>query len=76
VYVVSDGKTVTLPLASTQGQLLALVDIATDAGITINRQGTNTIFSSGGGANLTSLGPSSSFLLISDGSGHWISMTQ
>lgn len=75
-YTVADGASITLPLASTAGQYLFLVDAATSSGITINRQGTNTIFSSGGAANLTSLGPNANFLVVSDGNGHWISLNQ
>lgn len=76
VYVVTDGKTVTLPPATTSGQMIILMDVTTSAGITIDRAGSDTIFSNGGSANLTSLGPSASFMIISDGNHHWVSMTQ
>jgi hypothetical protein len=76
LYLVTDNVTVTLPLASTAGQLLIFADVAQTNGISINRQGLNTITTAGGIGNVTSMGPSATFFLASDGNGHWVSLTQ
>src|ERR1700722_6085091 len=58
VYLISDGVTITLPLASTTGQVLILLNLTTTSnGFTIQRQGTNTIMDALTGAlNITSEG--------------------
>jgi hypothetical protein len=73
VYPVNDGVTVTLPLASTAGQVIILIDVtAQSTGITIQRQGSNTITDGqSGGVNVTSVAGYAIFRLVSDGAGHW-----
>jgi hypothetical protein len=76
VYVVTtDNVTVTLPAASTKGQMLIVIETANiNNGISIQRSGTDTITGSGGNQGLTVLGPGSSFFIVSSGSGKWVSL--
>jgi hypothetical protein len=75
VYFVSDTATVTLPVATTAGQQLVLLDPAVNGlGFTIKANNSDTIndvvfglATSLGG----SVGPSWSVSLISDGLNHW-----
>jgi hypothetical protein len=72
VYVVNDGVTVTLPLASTAGQILVILDgTSQSVGITIARQGSNTITDSVQGLIGVSSVTNTQFRLVSDGAGKW-----
>jgi hypothetical protein len=72
VYVVNDGVTVTLPLASTPGQILVVLDGTTQStGITIQRQGSNTITDAVQGLIGASSVTNTQFRLVSNGGGIW-----
>jgi collagen type VII alpha len=76
VYFVADGNSVTLPLATTAGQTLIILDnnpSFSATGITVSRQGTNTIMDGAlsGSGSLTSLSGYAVIRLISNGSGTW-----
>ncbi|HMG82643.1 MAG TPA: hypothetical protein VK559_06385, partial [Ferruginibacter sp.] len=81
-YLVTDGASITLPAATTAGQMLYLVntDISvTNVGFTVNRQGGNIIYNAQLSTPLVTHSPASgssyvlydSATLISDGAGHW-----
>lgn len=74
VYTVTDNSSIALPPATTAGQLLVLVDVASNNGFTIQTQGTDHIVDAGGTINLTSVGPNVQFIMVSDGSHHWITL--
>jgi hypothetical protein len=74
VYVVNDGLTVTLPLATTSGQILVILDGTTQStGVTIQRQGSNTITDAVQGLIGATSVTNSLFRLVSDGAGKWYS---
>ncbi len=81
-YLVTDGASITLPAATTAGQMLYLVNTnisTTNVGFTVNRQGGNTIYNAQLSTPVVTHSPASgssyvlydSATLISDGAGNW-----
>ena len=68
VYVSTDGITVTLPAATTKGQMIILLDAGPiSSGVTPHAgSGDSLVNPSGGGDNA-----GANFLFISDGNHHW-----
>lgn len=69
-YTITDGATVTLPAATTAGQVLYLVDASgqsASSGFTFNAASGDTLVIGSGGSNSATVQD----ILISDGANHW-----
>ena len=71
VYVINDALTVTLPAATTKGQIIVVLDgTAISNGVTVLAgSGNSLIGASGGGVSA-----GASFLFVSSGSGRWFNI--
>jgi hypothetical protein len=72
-YLVADNATITLPPATTAGQMLYLADVAPVKGYTVNTQGTDHI-NVGDGSLDTTESSMVNLILVSDGNHHWSEM--
>jgi hypothetical protein len=70
VYICTDNIAVTLPAATTKGQMIILLDPAISSGITVHAGSGDSIVNPQG----TSPGAGANFMLVSDGNHHWNSL--